>query len=234
MMTIQEQYIAHIKKLVIRQYGSNISSADDCAALSDAVEKSVGIRIDMPSLQMLFSRNSGMVTPRPMVLSALAKYVGYDDWANYCASCNIATDVDGERIPVRRRWGVIIAVSIVVIALVAGAVIFIKSSGNEATQSSEPTAYDLIVDDVRTKYITLADEQCVELRVYDSTNRLALESQVEVTVLSYKDEVKVSIAADIRAAADSEGVDVSDEDIEASAVEISDYCIAIINEVLEE
>lgn len=235
MMTIQEQYIAHIKKLVIKQYGSNISSADDCAALSDAVEKSVGTRIDMPTLQMLFSRGSGMVAPRPMVLTALAKYVGYDDWANYCASCNINADDSGEKIPVSRRWGVIIAIAAVVILLAAGAVIYLNSKANEAANKpAVPTAYDNIVEDVKAKYLTLVDEQCVELRVYDSTNRLALESQVDEVVHNYRDEVCIAIADDIRVAADAEGVDVDDATIEASAADISEQCIGIINELLEE
>ena len=234
MMTIQEQYIAHIKKLVIKQYGSNISSADDCAALSDAVEKSVGTRIDMPTLQMLFSRGSGMVAPRPMVLTALAKYVGYDDWANYCASCNINADDSGEKIPVSRRWGVIIAIAAVVILLVAGGVYLFMSKSDDAKQAPVPTAYDNIVEDVKAKYLTLVDEQCVELRVYDSTNRLALESQVDEVVQNYRDEVCIAIAADIRVAADAEGVDVDDATIEASAADISEQCIGIINELLEE
>ena len=235
MMTTQERYIERIKQLVVKQYGSNITSADDCAALSEAVEKSVGMRIDMPTLQMLFSRNSRMVTPRPLVLSALAKYVGYEDWGDYCTSCPIDTQDDEHRIPIRRRWSVIIGLAVAVVAIALGVVFMLGSDNKEgATSSVTPSPYDDVVATVTKRYVTLAEEQCVALRVYDSTNRLALEAQVEEFVASYSEQIKPSIKDDIRRTAEEMGVTTNDRMIDNSADSIANECIAIINELLEE
>ena len=235
MMTTQEQYIAKIKQLVVEKYGRSISSADDCAALSDAVEKSVGVRIDMPTLQMLFSRSKPTVPPRLMVLTTLAKYVGYEDWSGFCASNRVDTSDDDVRIPIRRRWGVITATVVGVMVILLGA-LFLLNDDEAAAPSSTPapTVYDLVVDKVTDKYIALVDEECIALRIYDGVNRQTLEEETQAAIERYKSDVSLSIAEDIRAAAAQEGIEVDDVSVTASADDITDKCVAILHELLEE
>lgn len=233
MMTTQEQYIAKIKQLVINRYGSNISSADDCAALSDAVERSVGVRIDMPTLQLLFSRGRTM-TPRLMVLSTLAKYVGYEDWSDFCASNTVDVSDEDVKIPIRRRWGVIIATVVGVAVILIGALFVIGDDGEPSKSTPATTPYDLIVEDVAKRYIALTDEECIALRIHDGTNSLALEEQTKEAIAIYKSVVVLSIAEDIRNAAAEKGVDIDDVDVEASAAEIKERCVAILHELIEE
>lgn len=232
MMTTQEQYIAKIKQLVIKRFGANISSADDCVALSDAVEKEVGIRIDMPTLQMLFSRNSRVVTPRPMVLSALAKYVGYSGWSDFCTSCDVNSDDDNVTIPVRRRWGVIIAVFVVVVVAVVGVILFVGRDKAASQQSAEPTAYDLVVEAVADDWLVRTKEHYVELRIYDEgVNKLAFDKHVAEFYDEFATDLATFIANDIRTKAIAEGVDIESEDVEASAQDVADRCTAIIEEL---
>lgn len=231
MMTTQEQYIAKIKQLVIKRFGSNISSADDCVALSDAVEKEVGIRIDMPTLQMLFSRNSRVVTPRPMVLSALAKYVGYTGWSDFCATCNINGDDDNTKIPVYRRWGVIAAVCVAVVVVVAGVLLFVGRGGDEPKKSDAPTAYDHLVENVADDWLVRTKEHYLELRIYDGVNNLAFDKHVAEFYEEFTAGLTTFIANDIRTKAAEKGLDISGEDVNASAKSVANRCIAIIDEL---
>lgn len=230
-MTTQEQYIEKIKHLVVKRFGANISSADDCVALSDAVEKEVGVRIDMPTLQMLFSRNSRVVTPRPMVLSALAKYVGYSGWSDFCATCNINGNDDDATIPVRRRWGMIVAICVAVVAVVVGVVLFLGRDTSTTEQSDEPTAYDYMVEAVADDWLVRTKEHYLDLRIYDGDNSLAFDTHVAAFYEEFTQDLTTFIANDIRAKALEEGIDIEGEDVEASAEDVANRCIAIIDEL---
>lgn len=232
-MTTQEQYVAKIKQLVIQKYGRNISSADDCASLSDAIEKSVGVRIDMPTLQLLFSRNKSVMMPRLMVLSTLAKYVGYEDWSDFCAAHTVSSSDDSAKIPVRRRWGVIVATVIGIAVILLGALFVLN--GDEEVKSEDKTtaAYNLVVSDVTAKYVMMADIECLALRAHDGTNRIAFEEQTQETISRYRSEVSVAIADDIRAAAAEANIEVDDASVDASAAKITDRCVAILEEILK-
>lgn len=231
MMTTQEQYIAKIKQLVVKRFGSNISSADDCVALSDAVEKEVGIRIDMPTLQMLFSRNSRVVTPRPMVLSALAKYVGYTGWSDFCATCNINGDDDNPKIPMHRRRGVIAAICTAVVVVVVGVLFFVGRGGDEPKKSDASTAYDHLVEDVADDWLVRTKEHYLELRIYDGVNSLAFDKHVAEFYEEFTAGLTTFIANDIRTKAAERGVDISGENVDASAKSVANRCIAIIDEL---
>ena len=231
MMTTQEQYIAKIKQLVVKRFGANISSADDCVALSDAVEKEVGIRIDMPTLQMLFSRNSRVVTPRPMVLSALAKYVGYTGWSDFCATCNISGDDDDHVIPTRRRWGMIAALCAVVAVVVAGVVFFVGRGDDEPKKSDAPTAYDYLVEEVADDWLVRTKEHYLELRIYDGVNNLAFDKHVAEFYEEFTEGLVTFIANDIRTKAADKKIDIRGENIEASAKDVANRCTAIIDEL---
>lgn len=231
MMTTQEQYIAKIKQLVVQRFGSNITSADDCVALSDAVERAVGVRIDMPTLQMLFSRNSRVVMPRPMVLSALSKYVGYTGWSDFCTTCKVDASDSNITIPVRRRWGVIIATAVLFVVVVAGVVMLLGRGGSEEQGSVAPTPYDYVVEDVEEMWLARTEGHYVSLRVYDGANSLAFDRYVAEFTEEFCADLEAFIANDIRTRALVEEVSVEGRDVDASAKAIATKCIAILDEL---
>ena len=236
MTTTQEQYIIKLKQLVVKRYGNNISSADDCAALSDAVEQAIGVRIDMPTLQMLFSRNSRMVTPRHAVLSALAKYVGYaEGWSEFCFACTPELESDGRKIPIKRRWNAIIGVSCIVIALAISVLLFIGGgSKSDTAKVAAPTPYDLVVDDVKYRWSVTTEERCVVVRGYDAENKQAFEGSVATLLEEYHSQNTIeNIASDIEAQAAAQGVTYDPELVENSARDIVEHCTLIINALLE-
>lgn len=236
MTTTQEQYIIKLKQMVVKRYGSNISSADDCAALSDAVEQAVGVRIDMPSLQMLFSRNNRTVTPRHAVLTALAKYVGYaEGWSEFCFACTPEVESESRKIPIKRRWGAIIGVTCVVIAVAISVLLFVSGNSSSSTKAAEPTQYELIVDNVKHTWSVITEERCVVARSYDATNRQAFESNITTLINEYKsNETVEKIVKDIEAQANEMGITYSPNLVDSSAREIVQHCVLIINTLREE
>jgi hypothetical protein len=67
-MTTQEQYIQRLKELVIATFGRNITTSEDCIALSNAIVENVGISVDVESLEQLFLGDNSHLAPRPVML----------------------------------------------------------------------------------------------------------------------------------------------------------------------
>lgn len=229
MATTQEQYIIKLKQMVVKQFGRNISSADDCVALSDAVEKAVGIRIDMPTLQMLFSRNSRTMTPRHAVLSALSKYVGYaDGWSEFCFACN--PEFEGEhRIPTKRRWSLIIGILCLVVAVVIGVMLLLSSGEKQSeTTPTGPSAFELMVEDIKVGWNDILDEQFMEVRIYEG-NDIVFADKVASLKEEYSSEaMHERIAHDIEECAKQRGVIYTSDQLKSSIEDISQHCVSII------
>jgi hypothetical protein len=236
MTTTQEQYIIKLKQMVVKRFGSNISSADDCAALSDSVEEAVGVRIDMPTLQMLFARSNHVITPRHAVLTALAKYVGYaEGWSEFCFACTPEVESESNRIPVKRRWGAIIGVGCIVIAVAISVLLFMGGDDSNTTKVAEPTQYELIVNDVKESWSIITEVRCIVVRSYDATNREAFERNIATLLEEYKSEQTIkSIAEDIEEHAITKGITYSPNLVDSSAREIAQHCTLIINSLHEE
>ena len=231
MTTTQEQYIIKLKQMVVKQFGRNISSADDCAALAETVEKAVGIRIDMPTLQMLFSRNSRTVTPRHAVLSAIAKYVGYaEGWSEFCFACNPENDGDN-KLPVKFRWSIIVGVACLIVAVAIGVMLLVDSGDkqSETTTIKGPTPFELMVEDIKVDWNDIIDEHFMEVRIYQG-NEMVYTDKVASLKEEYKSEAMLErIRKDIEENAKQRGIIYTSNQMEASIEALSDHCISIID-----
>lgn len=230
MTTTQEQYINKLKQLVAKRFGRSISSADDCAALAEAVEEAVGVRIDMPTLQMLFSRNSRTVTTRHAVLSALSKYVGYaEGWSEFCFACNPENDGEHKH-GVKFRWSIIVGVACLVVAVVVGVMLLVDSGDkqSETITIKGPTPFDLMVEDIKVDWNDIIDEHFMEARIYQG-NDIAYADKVASLKEEYGSETMLErIRKDIEDNAKERGIIYTSNQMEASIEAISDHCISII------
>lgn len=229
MATTQEQYIIKLKQMVIKRYGSNISSADDCAALSDSVEQAVGVRIDMPTLQMLFSRNNRGVTPRHAVLTALSKYVGYaEGWSEFCFACN--PELEGEhKLPAKRRWSLIMGVACLVVAIVGGIMLLVGSGDSQkSTTPATSTSFENMIEDIKTHWVNVIDEQFMEVRIYES-NDIAYNNKVASLKEEYASQDMLdTIAKEIEEHAKQREIIYTSDQLKSSIEDISQHCISLI------
>ena len=136
-MTTQEQYVARLKEFVEAKFGRSITSLEDCDALSEAVGEATNIKLDSRAFLPIFVHNSRAVAPRPVTLSTLARYLGYNSWSEFCTSSNVLPAEDTDVIPVVRRWGVIILTALAIV-VVAGAIIFLIRAVDSDKSKVEP------------------------------------------------------------------------------------------------
>lgn len=225
-MTTQEQYIERLKQLVIEKFGQQISSADDCNALSEIIEESVGVRIDMPSLQMLFSRNRMLITPRPLVLSTLARYVGYGGWSDFCTSSDVIPVEDRDRQPITRRWGVII-LTIIAVGIVVMGVVFM-SSGEDNDNATTPTTEEVAttnLEDVYSRWCAITSEHIIALR----TEAQGIYSNIDVFLAEYYGDTLIdNIESDIRLWLANNDTTLDAQTIRTEAEHIAEQCLKML------
>lgn len=87
-MTTQQQYIERLKGMVVAEFGRGIATTEDCAALSRAVAEAIDMHLDANDYAKLFIPQSN-IAPRPVTLSALTRYVGYESWSSFCSSSDV-------------------------------------------------------------------------------------------------------------------------------------------------
>lgn len=227
-MTTQEQYIELLKQLVIEKFGQQISSADDCNALSEIIEESVGVRIDMPSLQMLFSRNRMLITPRPLVLSALARYVGYSSWSDFCTSADITPVKDKDRQPITRRWGVIILTAIAVGIVVMGVVFMSGGEDSNTTATVAPATEEVAttnLEEVYSRWCAATSEHIIALR----TEAQGIYSNIDKFLAEYYGDTLIeSIESDIHLWLANNGTTLDAQTIRTEAEHIAEQCLKML------
>ncbi len=171
-MTTQQQYIERLKDMVAQEFGRSIATAEDCVALSEAIEEVTDMRLDANDYATLFFPKSN-IAPRPVILSALTRYVGYESWSSFCSSSDVLPAEDSDIIPTPRRWGVFILTLAALIVVVVTAVILLNDGTEEVAQTKSP---DVVVESVEERWLARTLEECNALRAYsedeDYTERI--------------------------------------------------------------
>ena len=229
-MTTQEQYVARLKEFVEAKFGRSITSLEDCDALSEAVGEATNIKLDSRAFLPIFVHNSRAVAPRPVTLSTLARYLGYNSWSEFCTSSNVLPAEDTDVIPVVRRWGVIILTALAIV-VVAGAIIFLIRAV-DGDKSKVDNRHLEVVERVEQRWVARTMEECNAMRAYKSDSTYV--DMLDAFALEYNELLDTEVLRDIRDAVDGEGISISDENIAAHADTIANRCRAMYNVLYKE
>jgi hypothetical protein len=229
-MTTQEQYVARLKEFVEAKFGRSITSLEDCDALSEAVGEATNIKLDSRAFMPIFVHDSRAVAPRPVTLSTLARYLGYNSWSEFCTSSNVLPAEDTDVIPVVRRWGVIILTALAIV-VVAGAIIFLIRAV-DSDRSKVDNRHLEVVERVEQRWMARTMEECNAMRAYKSDSTYV--DMLDAFALEYNELLDAEVLRDIRDAVDGEGISISDENIAAHADTIANRCRAMYNVLYKE
>lgn len=229
-MTTQEQYVARLKEFVEAKFGRSITSLEDCDALSEAVGEATNIKLDSRAFLPIFVHDSRAVAPRPVTLSTLARYLGYNSWSEFCTSSNVLPAEDTDVIPVVRRWGVIILTALAIV-VVAGAIIFLIRAV-DSDRSKVDNRHLEVVERVEQRWVARTMEECNAMRAYKSDSMYV--DMLDAFALEYNESLDAEVLRDIRDAVDGEGISISDENIAAHADTIANRCRAMYNVLYKE
>lgn len=229
-MTTQEQYVARLKEFVEAKFGRSITSLEDCDALSEAVGEATNIKLDSRAFMPIFVHDSRAVAPRPVTLSTLARYLGYNSWSEFCTSSNVLPAEDTDVIPVVRRWGVIILTALAIV-VVAGAIIFLIRAV-DGDKSKVDNRHLEVVERVEQRWMARTMEECNAMRAYKSDSTYV--DMLDAFALEYNELLDAEVLRDIRDAVDGEGISISDENIAAHADTIANRCREMYNVLYKE
>ena len=229
-MTTQEQYVARLKEFVEAKFGRSITSLEDCDALSEAVGEATNIKLDSRAFLPIFVHNSRAVAPRPVTLSTLARYLGYNSWSEFCTSSNVLPAEDTDVIPVVRRWGVIILTALAIV-VVAGAIIFLIRAV-DGDKSKVDNRHLEVVERVEQHWLARTMEECNAMRAYKSDSTYV--DMLDAFALEYNELLDTEVLSDIRRAVEMESIEISDESISAHADTIANRCRAMYNVLYKE
>lgn len=224
-MTTQEQYIARLKELVEARYGSSITTAEECDALAAAVTEATGMKFDGRAYAPLFLSSSRGMAPRPVILSALARYIGMGSWSDFCTSRNVMPAEDTDIIPVTRRWGVVILTCIAIIVVITAAILLLRSS-NETIERREHHIV-AVVSSIEEQWVAITTEECNAIRAYNSSDDY--ESIIATFIAQHNSTTREEIATDLRTAFATEGIEVSSIELDTATEEIAARCSALRN-----
>ena len=228
-MTTQEQYIERLKQLVVAEFGRNIATAEDCIALSNAVNDNVGIVIDVEALEQLFIVEHPHMAPRPVMLSSLARYVGFTGWSDFCTARDITPVDDTERLPIVRRWGVIAVTAVAVLIVIISAIVLIsRGSGDD----DEYLQVDSRFRSIENVWLSRTSERCNAMRAYYNENEAErYNRRVDKFVAKYQSALERHVKSDVEKYALQNKITVDNATIEETAEIIIEKCIGMCENI---
>lgn len=227
-MTTQEQYIERLKELVATKFGHAIQTHDDCIALSNALLESVGVGVDCEALEQLFTQEAQHVAPRPLVLSSLARYVGFTGWSDFCTAGDITPTESRYKLPTARQWGVIAIVVAIVAAIILSIVVLVRLGDD----SPEAEAVDSRFRQVEQIWVARTSEHCNTLRAYQNNYAPAsYNERVDRFIVRYESQLRKHVQRDIEEFALKNNVTVDNTTIEHTAEIIIDRCITMCENI---
>lgn len=217
-MTTQQQYIERLKDMVAQEFGRSIATAEDCVDLSRAVGDAVDMHLDANDYTTLFFPKSN-IAPRPVILSTLTRYVGYESWSNFCTSSDVLPAEDRDYIPTPRRWGVfILTLAAIIIVVVTAVVLLNDGSDSGATIDSA----DIVVESVEEKWLARTLEECNALRAYYDEEDYS--ERIDTFMAEYCTTLYDEIASELIAQLQECNIVLSDEEIASYAESIMAQC----------
>lgn len=227
-MTTQQQYIERLKEMVEQKLGRGIASIDDCSMLGDAVREATNKNFDANDYAALFFPKSN-VAPRPAILSALTRYVGYENWSSFCSSADVLPAEDRDIIPTPRRWGVFILTLAAIIVVVVTAIILLHSGSETETAQRE---VDAVVEEVEERWLARTHEKCNALRAYSEEKNYS--SRIDAFVAEYGATLCEDITSELRTMLQDQNITLSEERISAYAEAIKSQCFTMCETLHQE
>ena len=218
------------------KFGRSVATTEDYGALSDAIFEEIGIRLDIPSIKHLYTHTSYAISPRPTTLSALAKFVGYASWSDFCTARDIQPAEDTEKIPVVRRWRVIIGFVIAAIALIVMLIVLLLPREEEMTEAE---AMYRAVDDrfnaVLSTWAAITTEHCNDVRqYYDEQNMSNYHAHIIECNNAFATDLEARIGEDITRYAVEHNITVDNATIDSTAKAIATICNSMCDNLLYE
>lgn len=223
-MTTQEQYIERLKEMVAAKYGHAILTPEDCAALANVVHEATDGAIDAHSLELIFCAQSKSIAPRPVTLSTLARYVGYNGWSDFCSSREVVPAADADIIPTTRRWGVII-LTFTAIAIVIAAALYLLFADPATNDRDISAAEREVYASVEERWCAIATEECIELRC--NSDFANYNNRVEEVITENIATIERDVAAELEAQAKERGITIDPATIEEYKLQIIYRCTCI-------
>jgi hypothetical protein len=195
-MTTQQQYIERLKGMVVLKFGRGIATAEDCVALSEAVAEVTDMQLDANDYVKLFIPQSN-IAPRPVTLSALTRYVGYDSWSTFCSSSEVRPAEDSDIIPTPRRWGVFILTIVAIIVVVVTAIALLDGGKDDVVVVENA---DVVVAMVEERWLARTLEECNALRAYADEQNYSerIDAFMEEYCTTLYDEISSHIISDMQ------------------------------------
>ena len=222
-MTTQEQYIERLKEMVATKFGREIHSTEDCRALAEAATEATGNNLDHRMLELMFLAKRRSIAPRPVVLSTLACYVGFNSWSDLCSSREVSPAADTDIIPTTRRWGVII-LTVAAIILVISATLYLLLGGIFTSDNSPERIAEISLP-VEEHWRAIATEQCIDIRAYSAQEDYS--DLIEELIATSKEKMDREVGIEIATRTKSLGVSLDKATIDNEAASIIDGCLNI-------
>lgn len=227
-MTTQEQYIERLKEMVATKFGQPITDVEGCRALMEAINEAVERpKISAAALELLYLPRMGKDAPRPATLSALAKYMGYGSWSDFCTADDITPADDSDIIVRPRRWGVIILTGIAIAVVIITATILLRGDNNTEGKSISKPA----VEQIDSRFMSVAEEwfagtteHCLTVREYEQLDTESYAAHVEKVNAEYIALMDEGIRRDLIRYAAAHNITVDDATLSRTAELISEQC----------
>ena len=217
-MTTQQQYIERLKGMVVLKFGRGIATAEDCVALSEAVAEVTDMHLDANDYAKLFIPQSN-IAPRPVTLSALTRYVGYDSWSTFCSSSEVRPAEDSDIIPTPRRWGVFILTIVAIIVVVVTAIALLDGGKDDVVVVENA---DVVVAMVEERWLARTIEECNALRAYADEQNYS--ERIDAFMAEYcttlYDEISSHIISDMQ----RHSISLTDDEVASYANSIVVQC----------
>lgn len=227
-MTLQEQYIERLKGMVVIKYGRDIATVEECSALAEAVAEATDMHLSGRDYASLFLPQRG-IAPRPVTLSALAQYVGYDSWSSFCSSSDVTPAEDSDILPTPRYWGVAILTALAVIVVIITAMLLLGDGDKEEVSSNIVVE---LVTSVEDRWSARTVEECNAMRAYIDDKDYA--ERVDSFIDKYCATLYDDISAELIYEAQQSGIELSDEDLALYTEHIVTSCSAMCQSLVIE
>lgn len=229
-MTTQQQYIERLKDMVAHEFGRSIATEDDCIELSNAVEETTDMRLDAKDYATLFFPKMNMA-PRPIILSALTRYVGYDSWSSFCSSSDVLPAEDKDLIATPRRWGVFILTIAAILVVVISAIVLL-SDGSDESESHVTSDVIAVVESVEERWLARTLEECNALRAYiDGPDYV---ESIDELMMEYSTIYYDEIAMELASLFNGQNISLPEEDIASYAEDIMMQCYTMCETLHQE
>lgn len=219
-MTTQQQYIERLKDMVALEFGRSIATMEDCIALSKAVEEATDIILDANDYATLFIPKLN-IAPRPAILSALTRYVGYDSWSSFCSSSDVLPAEDRDIIPTPRRWGVFILTLVAIVVVIVTALVLLNDGSDESREVAKHNL-DTVVESVEERWLARTLEECNALRAY--ADEADYSERIDSLLEEYSVTLYSEIVSELTSMLQQHNISISEEEIASYSEVILAQC----------